>query len=240
MQSQKCSRPLLYLIQKTDLRLLILLCPALGVLAWHSPWPWLCVPLALALWLLVCGLQALPWLKKFLKVYLFFALFWLICSFFFQNLDKSSPWPDILVQTGLLALRFACLPGLALPLILAASPIRIGLACAWYACALSRVFLVPAGIIQPQFRNPEVNPGWKVGLAVALTISLIPRVYRDLSALQRSLNLRAPKLKAGKKARLICLGALRLFGEQTWEQSLALTSRQLDQPEVWRYISTSK
>lgn len=224
------------LLRKLDLRLLLLLCMVLGALTWSVSGLWLLLPLSVSCCLLYGGLRQLPWFKKFLRAYLVFAIFWMLCSFLLLELTAPGALQNNLTATAILAMRFACLPGLALPLLLAASPIKIGRACAWYAELACKLFLLPASRILPHLRDPESNPGWKVGLAVTLTISFIPRMYRDIGALGRNLTLRAPGLKTVQKAKLLCLGALRLFGEQSWEQSLTLHGRGLDRPEAWRFL----
>jgi hypothetical protein len=68
-------------------------------------------------------------------------------------------------------------------------------------------------------------------------ISFLPKITATMTEINRSLKLRAPKLSAYHRLRLMGLTTLRAVGSQTWDTAIAIASRDLYRPEPWIWDS---
>jgi hypothetical protein len=98
---------------------------------------------------------------------------------------------------------------------------------------------------RPASRHPKGLPGgrrrplgvWRVALAMALMMSLVPRVLALVVRLNRTMALRAPNLPARRRARLMGQTLLRVMGSRAWTAALAVAARDLYRPGPWDWPS---
>lgn len=222
-----------------DPRLHLLLAGCYGVLVWRLP------PSGLAV--VAAGLAALfmatPLRRRLrpgmLRGHAWFVLAWMALRFalaclgpvegtpatpggdggVFGNLQFT--WPDgpLLAhaarESALLGLRLALLIGIGLALALAASPRALGLALVW--------------LLRPVLGARA----WQPALGVALMIHFLPMAQGTFAQASRAADLRGP-LPLRRRAVLLPAAVLRILGQRTWTQAVAVAARGLDRPEAWR------
>jgi biotin transport system permease protein len=130
-------------------------------------------------------------------------------------------WPDgpLLAhaarESALLGTRLALLIGIGLALALAASPRALGLALVW--------------LLRPVLGARA----WQPALGVALMVHFLPMAQGTFTQISRAANLRGP-LPLRRRAVLLPAAVLRILGQRTWTQTVAVAARGLDRPEAWR------
>ncbi|WP_415519404.1 MAG: cobalt transporter [Desulfovibrio aminophilus] len=143
-----------------------------------------------------------------------FALFWGALKAGLLWLDDL-PFPDILGQASLLTMRLFALVLLGLTLALSTPPRQCGLALSWTG--------------RPFFGRRS----WEPALALTLMIHFLPQCWRVMSAVRRSLEQRCRRVSFMRRWTLFASAVLRALGRRTWEQTLAVASRGLDEPQAW-------
>ena len=240
---------------KIDSRLLVPLCSLGGLVAWFGL-AWLDLRVAAALIaVLGLGLGGIFWLQRLdkrglIKTYVCFVAFWSLAQVFLQGLEiwPELIWPELIwtapiwpALTGTLAngLRFALrllsVGILILPVILCLTPIELGRVLVWYLTGLGRL---ESCLRSRLGKNPQPQlfaRVWRAGLILGLMMSALPRCLREMRALAGNLRLRAPRLSAFSRGRLLGVAALRLLGQQSWDMALAVVSRGLDAPGPWAW-----
>ncbi len=121
-----------------------------------------------------------------------------------------------LAGAGLLAARLLVLLLLGLSLALAASPLRMGRAFAWY--------------LSPVLRSRA----WEAALALTLMVHFLPLAWARAAGLARVLSLRWPDCPWSRRVLLLPQALLRTLAADTWAQTLAVAARGLDGPGAWR------
>lgn len=228
-----------------DPRLHLLLAGCYGVLVWHLP------PLGLAVVAAgLAGLFAASPLRRrlrpgMLRGHAWFVLVWVVLRFTLACLGpaEASPvsgigdggstgadgvfdalrfaWPDgpLLAhaarEAALLGVRLALLIGIGLALALAASPRALGLALVW--------------LLRPVLGARA----WQPALGVALMVHFLPMAQGTFTQISRAADLRGP-LPLRRRAVLLPAAVLRILGQRTWTQTVAVAARGLDRPEAWR------
>jgi biotin transport system permease protein len=144
---------------------------------------------------------------------LIFLLLWTGLKFGLDLLDA----PALLAarQASLLGLRLAVLLLLGLCLSLAGSSRQYGLALTW------------------ALRPALGARAWKAGLALALLLHYLALCAETYGAVCATVRLRRPSGPAWRRALLTLQALLRVLGQKTWEQAVALAARRLDSPEAW-------
>lgn len=222
-----------------DPRLHLLLAGCYGVLVWRLPLLGLAVVAAG-----LAGLFAMPPLRHrlrpgMLRGHAWFVLVWVALRFALACLgpmgDTSAvdggaggvfgvlrfAWPDgpLLAhaarESALLGLRLALLIGIGLALALAASPRALGLALVW--------------LLRPVLGARA----WQPALGVALMVHFLPMAQGTFAQVSRAGDLRGP-LPLRRRAVLLPAAVLRILGQRTWTQTVAVAARGLDRPEAWR------
>ncbi len=204
-------------ILRADPRLKALLALWTGVLVWQAGLPG--VLACLAGMLCLAGL-----LSEFagstglrLRVLLWPIVFWMLLKTLLEFLKQGPPWSAILLETSLLGSRLLVLLLLGLVLTWATSRTQLGLAVNW-------------------FLRPVLGPSrsWQGALAVSLMIHFIPLTLTTLSRVRQSILLRIEELPVTTRLVLWIRTTLRVLSNKTWDQTLALAARKLDQAGAWR------
>ena len=235
--------------EPSDPRLHLLLAGCYGVLVWHLP------PLGLAV--VAAGLAGLfaatPLQRRLrpgmLRGHAWFVLVWVALRFVLACLGSAEPstimggggggsaagaggagglfdtlrfaWPDgpLLAhaarESALLGVRLALLIGIGLALALAASPRALGLALVW--------------LLRPMLGARA----WQPALGVALMIHFLPMAQGTFAQISRAADLSGP-LPLRRRAVLLPAAVLRILGQRTWTQTVAVAARGLDRPEAWQ------
>ncbi len=155
--------------------------------------------------------------RNLLRGYALFLLFWVGTRFLFGWWNTSLA--QAVIEASLHGVRLVALLALGIVLSLIATPRSLGLAFAWF--------------LKPAMRQNA----WKAGLAFALMLSFIPRVFRSFTALRRSLNQRCPHLGFYRRTFLLGLSILRVLSLQSWDVAMAVATRNLYRSEPWEYRS---
>jgi hypothetical protein len=224
-------------LQSLDPRFLIPLCAVAGLAAWLVP-RWMLgfffFP-ALALIWLAC--RTLPEGTKLLRVYALFSLFWALSHFLLQLWEHPGGIRPALEGAGTLGVRLFVLFGLALGVSLSATALTLGRVLAWY---LQRLAVLEEKFCALPFLRGRLRPrlthaAWRSGLALAVMAAFLPRTFRTLRDLRRTLHLRAPRLSSRRRLILLGLASLRLIGIQAWSVTLSVASRDLYRPLPWTW-----
>lgn len=222
-----------------DPRLSLLLAGYYGVLVWRLP------PLGLAVTAVgLAGLLATAPLRRglrpgMLRGHAWFVLLWMALRFVLAWLEPTEgtfaapggdggltgmphfAWPDgpppahAAREAGMLGLRLALLIGIGLTLALAASPRALGLALVW--------------LLRPVLGRRA----WQPALGVALMVHFLPMAQGAFAQIARAADLRGP-LPLRRRAVLLPSAMLRILGQRTWTQAVAVAARGLDRSEAWQ------
>lgn len=200
-------------LQALDPRCKLLFAAALGALTWRSGPYGLCVfGLALGLLAWRSGLFGAAQ-RRALRASLSFLLLWMGLKFGLDLLD--APLALAARQALTLGARLAVLLVLGLSLALAGSSRQYGLALTW--------------ALRPVLRDRA----WRVGLALALLLHYLALCMETYAGVAAAVRLRRPACSLWRRALLTPQALLRVLGQRTWEQAVALAARRLDSPEAW-------
>ncbi|MDR1577670.1 MAG: hypothetical protein LBT86_05525 [Deltaproteobacteria bacterium] len=223
-----------------DSRLLVAALSLSGLVAWNLTWRyWPIVALfwGLALIPTLTAFQLYPQARGALLAYGLFVLFWIIAQFVLYAWDKPGQTLAAFYLASGLGIKLLTLLGLAMTMPLAATPITLGRASAWFLEKLATPWLWLKRLFPRGKKKADSGqtPFWRVSLALTLMMAFFPRALRTARELQLSLKRRAPFLPLPKKIKFLGLALLRVVSSQTWEITLAIVSRDLDRPEPWRW-----
>lgn len=156
-----------------------------------------------------------PMGRRMARSVLFFILLWVAVK---ASVDGATgvPVETIVKDAGQLAVRLAGLVLLGLVLALSTSARTIGQAVAW-------------GIRSLVGRERA----WRVALSLALMVHFLPVCLTTLQGVRDMLNRRCPGAGFGMRVRVIPQVVIRVLGQKTWSQTLAVASRGLEGPEAW-------
>jgi biotin transport system permease protein len=121
-----------------------------------------------------------------------------------------------LTESGLLGLRLGLLILVGLCLALSSSPRKLGLALAW------------------MLRPVLGRRAWSVALALALMIHFLPLTWQTFARLRQTMRLRGTDVPWRQRLILLPQAALRALSQKTWNQTIAIASRGLDEEAAWR------
>ncbi|MDD4951671.1 MAG: cobalt transporter [Desulfovibrionaceae bacterium] len=182
---------------------------------------WRCGPLGLALLglvILALGLGMGGFVGEGLRLFkaaALFVIFWALVKLAVDLLSGIGPWPAA-ANALVLAARLSELLGLGLILALSTSARQLGLAAAW--------------ALRPFLRDRA----WQAALGLSLMVHFLPLALGLVSDLRRVVSLRCPDLSLAKKLIILPQAMIRNLGQKTWDQTLAVASRGLDQASAWR------
>ena len=218
-----------------DPRALVALVSVAGVLAWLLPWQGLAAFFALACLIAGTAYYVLPGGRAALAAYGLFILLWVVSRLSLYLFEYPGAFGPALEGALLLGARLFALLGIAMAVPMAATPLTLGRTLSWYLQWLvsAETAICSLRCFRSRLRPFFAGGVWRAALALALMMAFFPRSFRALSALRRSLRLRAPNLALHRRFTLLGLAALRVLSAQTWDMALAIASRNLYRPEPW-------
>lgn len=219
-----------------DIRLLVAFVSVGGVLAWVMPRQVTAVFFCIALIIALTAAKVLHEGRGALLAYTFFVVMWTVSQLMLFLWENPGAFQEALEVALHLGARLFTLLGLALAVLLAATPFTLGKTLTWYLGWLTgpekficnRVF---RGKVKP-FLSEGV---WRAALALSLMMAFFPRSLRAMKNLRQSLSMRAPHLKLHKRVGLMGLAMLRIVSVQTWDMTLAIASRNVYRAEPWEW-----
>ena len=200
-------------LQGCDARVKIGLSIVLGVCAWRAG-PW-------ALGIFALSAAALAWMvagkgmvsRGQLKALLLFVGVWTAIKACMEFMGGNQLW---LGQSLLLATRLLVL--ILVGLVLAASTSRV------------QVGQAVSSLLRPIFRDKS----WQGALSLALMIHFIPVAMGTMHTVKRAVSLRGQSLPIWRRLHLFVTTVLRNLSRSTWDQTLALAVRGLEEERAWR------
>ena len=226
------------IIMALDPRLLIVLASLCGSAAWLTPVWMLAVFLPFAVLSAATVGASSPAGRAGVLSYTGFVIFWGLSYFLLQLWEQ---WGDgqtsaIFYEAFVFAARLFCIFGFAALLPMALSPVGIGRALTWF---VQRLGLLEGwfcrAVLRGRLRPRLMAAAWKAGLGLTIMASFMPRCFRVLRELSRTLKRRAPHLSLWRRLSLLGLAGLRLFGAQTWDMAISIAARDLYRPEPWSW-----
>ena len=211
MALREQSRRLVHL----DARLKIITAACFGLLTWRAG------PLGLAAYGLGVGWAALVLgafraeNRRTFAAYGLFVLFWMAFALALASWEGSFTWSKTLPETGLLGLRLCVLLFIGLSLALSASPRQLGLAFSWF------------------LRPVLGRRAWTAALSLSLLVHFLPLAWTCVRQVRQAIRLRNPRQGKVRRALLLSRATLRILGQKTWTQTVAIAGRGLDSPEAW-------
>lgn len=202
-------------LQRADPRLKIALAMAWGLLAWQAgAWGLLGYFGILAvLCLLLMGLGEIR--GRILLAGAALAALWSVLKTGLELLAGAAEvWPAA-AQGMLLGGRLLFLVLLGLCLAGTTSPRSLGLG------------------INSFLRPVAGRRSWQGALGLALMLHFLPYALRTLRQAKLAVDLRKERLSWWTRYKLLAQTVLRVLGQKTWDQTMALAARGLDGPEAW-------
>jgi biotin transport system permease protein len=146
----------------------------------------------------------------------FFVLFWVAVK---AGLDAVSGLSAAQVGAGAadLALRLAALLLLGLFLALSSSARALGLAVSW--------------AVRPLVGREQA---WRLALSLSLMIHFLPMCLDAIAQVRQTLSRRCPRCGFFLRMVVIPQAVIRSLGQKTWNQTLAVAGRGLDNPRAWK------
>ncbi len=202
-------------VRELDPRLKLGIALVLGPYLWLMPWgaAFAC-GLILAV-VLVPLADAQPIGRKMVRTLLMFVLFWVAAK---GGLDAfwGMPLLQVAADCGVLAVRLASLLLLGLTLSLSTSARALGLAVSW--------------AVAP-FAGRE--RAWKLALSLALMIHFLPMCLETMARVKENVGRRCPDCGFFQRMRLIPQAVIRNLGQKTWNQTLSVAGRGLENADAW-------
>jgi hypothetical protein len=224
-------------LQRVDSRLLVPLCISFGISAWSLPGQFLLFFVPLALLFYLAAFVLLPGGRIMLAAYVGFSVFW-AASFFLLQLWEHPDKLEYSLQAGLVfGFRLFTLLGLALPVSLALTAIKLGRVLTWYVQRLAwlekQICSCPG--FKGKWRPRIAENAWRCGLALAIMAAFLSRAFRLIGSLRRTLRVRSAHLPVLRRLTLLALAVLRVFSVQTLDMTTAIVSRDLYRPLPWEW-----
>lgn len=202
-------------IQELDPRLKIGAVLLFGAALWNTGWGGLCLCAVLLTFVFFAAGSSRAGTAVLVRRFLFFVFFWMALKAGLALLRGEAAviaLPDALFFGFRLLLLL--LVGLALAMTTSAR--QIGKSLSW---ALRPIL------------GPE--RAWKPALALALMIHFLPQCVEAIGTARSCLSMRMPHAPAYRRIVLYPQMVLRFMGQKTWDQTLAVTVRGLDQAGAW-------
>lgn len=234
--TERFARAVRSALVRIDVRVLVALVSVAGMLAWVMP-----RQVTAFFFVLSCGIafSAATLLKEgraALAAYGFFVCMWSVSQYLLYLFENPGRFDTALTVSVLLGARLFTLLGLALAVPLAATPLTLARTFSWYLGWLAGAEALLCGTVFRGKIRPYFSGGvWRAALALCLMMAFFPRSLRAMSALRRSLTLRAPRLPLSRRVALMGIALLRVVSAQTWDMTLAIASRGLYRPGPWEW-----
>jgi len=177
----------------------------LGVAAWLGG--------LLAAILPLVASQPLP--EKMVRSLFLFVFFWGAIKAVLDSLG-GIPMEHVALDAAQLCMRLAAMLLLGLVLALSSSARALGLATAW--------------AVRPFVGRERA---WHVALSLALMIHFLPVCLTTLNQVDDNFGRRFPGAGFRYRMRVVPQTVIRVLGQKTWSQTLAVACRRLDGPDAW-------
>ncbi len=201
---------------RLDPRLKIISAFALGILTWQANWAvlgfYLLFVAVLALFLSGYGAVS----SKNLRYLAWLVLLWSGIKALW-GLWAMQPVEQALFSSLILGQRLAVLVLLGLCLTALCSARQLGLAFDWF--------------LRPVLGAAK---SWQAALCLALMLHFLPLSLQTLQGVRQAIFLRCPEAGVYKRFKLLVKTSFRILAHKTWEQTLALSTRGLDQGSAWQ------
>lgn len=152
---------------------------------------------------------------KMIRSLMVFVLFWIGIKIVLDGLS-GIPMMHILADAGELGIRLSALLLLGLTLSMSTSARSMGLAMAW--------------AIRPLVGKDRA---WRMALSLALMIHFLPLTLATLTSVRETFARRCPHYRFWQRATLIPQAIIRILGQKTWNQTLAIAGRGFDRADAW-------
>lgn len=203
------------ILRSLDPRLKLVIALFLG------PGMWLLPPVSVAICLgfLAPTVFALsrsqPLGSKMVRSLFTFILFWVVLKAFLDGISGLS-LATLLIQSGELGIRLTGLLLLGLGLAMSTSARALGMAVSW--------------ALKPFIGGERA---WKIALSLALMVHFLPMCLSTMTQVKETVASRCPHFGFRQKMVLIPQVVLRSLGQKTWNQTLAVAGRGLENAEAW-------
>ena len=145
-----------------------------------------------------------------------FVVFWCGMKFLLDAMT-GLPIGTVVGDSLLLGVRLSALLLLGLSLALSTSARLLGLAVSW--------------ALRPFLGRERA---WKVALSLALMVHFLPLCLSTMNQVKQTLSVRCPDCGFFRKMVLIPQAVLRALGQKTWNQTLAVACRGLENGDAWQ------
>ncbi len=202
-------------VRRRDPRLKLCVAFLLGPSLWVLGLPVVGVCLLCLFGLVLSLAVSQPLGVRMVRSLFFFVLFWVAVK---AGLDAVSGLSAAQIATGAadLALRLAALLLLGLFLALSSSARALGLAVSW--------------AVRPLVGREQA---WRLALSLSLMIHFLPMCLGAIAQVRQTLSRRCPRCGFFQRMVVIPQAVIRSLGQKTWNQTLAVAGRGLDNPRAW-------
>ena len=145
----------------------------------------------------------------------FGVLFWVGLKLIFELMNPEPWWPGALQQSLVLGGRLGLLIGIGLAVTASTSTRQMGLA------------------VHALLRPVLGRRAWWGSLGLALMLHFLPLTLQTITRVRQAVLLRCSPLWFWSRYSLVVGTVVRSLGLKTWEQTLGLAARGLDQEEAW-------
>lgn len=198
-----------------DPRIKLVVALSLGVMVWQASWPGLLI-YSLFLGAIVFTYRHYwPGNRALLRTYVGFVCFWSLAKFLL-SLVGTQGWQDAAIGASLVAGRISCLLLLGAALTMTTSSRSLGMGL--------------SSLLRPVLGKERA---WRTALAFALMVHFLPLTWRTVEQVRETIRRRCPRISVWQRIPLMVQAILRNLGRLTWDQSLAIAGRGLDQSEAW-------
>lgn len=146
----------------------------------------------------------------------FGVLFWTGLKFGFELMNHEPLWPGAVQESLLLGGRLGLLIFIGLAVTASTSTRQLGLAV--------------HGLIRPILGRRA----WMTSLGLALMVHFLPLTLRTIGQVRQAVLLRCSHLWFWTRYSLVISTVIRTLGQKTWDQTLGLAARGLDQEQAWQ------
>lgn len=202
-------------VRSLDPRLKLVVALVLGPCLWKVSVIPVAVCAVLLLAILIPLAASQPVGAKMIRSLFFFVLFWVVLKVGLDSLT-GIPLTQVLMDAGGLAARLTALLMLGLTLAMSTSARALGLAVAW--------------AIRPLVGKERA---WVLALSLALMIHFLPMCLSTMSTVKETVVNRCPGYGFRQRMLIIPQALIRNLGQKTWNQTLAVASRGLENPDAW-------
>ncbi|WP_187170347.1 CbiQ family ECF transporter T component [Salidesulfovibrio onnuriiensis] len=202
-------------VQSLDPRLKIGAVLLLGAALWNTGWWGLCLCAVLLFFLFALAGRFRAETGDLVRRFLLFVLFWMGLKIVL-GVVRGEPLGGVLSGSLFFGFRLFLLLLTGLALAVTTSARQLGQSLSW--------------VLRPFLGRDRA---WKPALALALMTHFLPQCAEAFGTARTCLSMRFPHAPAYRKALLYPQMVLRFMGQKTWDRTLAVTVRGLDEASAW-------